>query len=661
MTHALITLDFETYYDDLYSLSKQTTYEYISDVRFKVHMCALGINNDPITVYAPIQIPHALAHIRNTYSHITLLCQNTLFDGLILAHHYNFIPDEYRDTRAMAKALNPHQSAALGAVAERLFPDDPSVRKGTELAMSKGVPLLTPSLFATLAGYCAQDVRLTRMVYDVLLPIFPASELPLIDMLTRWATQPALLMDYDLIKRYIPKLESERYKLITNSRLATFAERYNPDSKNRPQFVKDYDKALRQNTTTLDNRSYFLTMKVLNSNTAFAAWMRSVGLEVPRKINPKGKQTYAFAQTDVAFMHTMETNPKHNHVWEARASAKSTQALTRAKRFIQTADIFNGRMPTPLGYNAAHTGRLGGIEGLNLQNLERNAPTSHPDGDLRPGVLRRALLAPAGSRVLVGDLSNIEARILALLANHTVLLNIFRSGGDPYSWMAERIYLKPINKHDTPFERNVGKVTLLGLGYGMAAPRFENTLRGGPMGMPPIVFEDSNTYARIVEIYRRDNAPVVNLWAIASSMLGIMYDPNADLVWKMLRITHERIWLPSGLSLHYPNLHPTADGWVYEGKHGENRIYGASLVENLCQALTNCIMKTAMVATDQYLRTFDGGQLVLQVHDELVGLAPEQQADTALAGMLERMTRIPAWAPDLPIDAEGAHAPNYCK
>ena len=92
-------------------------------------------------------------------------------------------------------------------------------------------------------------------------------------------------------------------------------------------------------------------------------------------------------------------------------------AETRADRFLQAINK-DGSFSAPLKYYAAHTGRFGGTEKLNLQNLPRNS------------ALRRAIQAPAGQLLYVSDLANIEARMLAWLANEPYLLQTFAAGGD---------------------------------------------------------------------------------------------------------------------------------------------------------------------------------------------------------------------------------------
>lgn len=652
-------VDFETYYDDIFSLKHLDSLEYIADERFKVHMMGVAINDNEPFILCANELPEFLSQPRARP--IALLCQNTQFDGMILSRHYGFHADAYLDTRAMAAGLWPHASSSLAAVAERLWPDAPNLRKGNELALSKGLRTLPGEVYDAVASYCLQDVRLTRAAFHTMRLHFPPQELDVIDIMTQWCVRPAFELDYDLMARYIPKLDSERRQLIAASNLWRFADKYNPDTKGRPQFVKEFVKELAKGAVRDDEREYWLSLKVLNSNKAFGQWFAQQKIPVPMKLSPDGRSIPAFAQNDPEFMAMAAKHPQYAAVWEARASAKSTQALSRANKFVRTALAYDGRIPVPLRYGAAHTGRAGGSDGINLQNLQRNADKRHPDGDLRPGALRRALLAPPGYSVLVADLSNIEARMLAWLAGHDTLLEIFADGGDPYAWMASKIYNRPVSKDTDPFGRNVGKVALLSLGYGAGVERFTQMLHSGPMGLPPIHFDDKSMYQRIVATYRRDNSHVVSLWNWGNIALTAMMQPNTSIEAKACRLEFERCVLPNGLSLQYPDLSSTLDGMQYTAKNSvKTKIYGAKFIENLTQALATCVIKEAMVRIESALKPL-GGRTVLQVHDEIVAICPDAMAADGMTAMLDAMTERPTWCPDLPIAAEGGYAPNYSK
>ena len=115
-------------------------------------------------------------------------------------------------------------------------------------------------------------------------------------------------------------------------------------------------------------------------------------------------------------------------------------------------------MPVPLKYYAAHTGRWGGTDNLNLQNLPRQSPLKH------------AIRAPQGYVMIDSDSSQIEARTLAWLAGQWDLVQAFERGEDVYRIMASAIYNKPV-EDITKDERFVGKTTILGSGYGMGAKK----------------------------------------------------------------------------------------------------------------------------------------------------------------------------------------------
>ena len=87
----VVTLDFETYYDQNYTLKKLSTSEYIRDERFKPQMVGIKIGRKKTRIVSgEARIRLALAAI-NWATH-DLLCHNTAFDAFILSHHYGIKP-----------------------------------------------------------------------------------------------------------------------------------------------------------------------------------------------------------------------------------------------------------------------------------------------------------------------------------------------------------------------------------------------------------------------------------------------------------------------------------------------------------------------------------------------------------------------------------------
>lgn len=90
---------------------------------------------------------------------------------------------------------------------------------------------------------------------------------------------------------------------------------------------------------------------------------------------------------------------------------------------------------------------------INLQNL----PSRGPNGKK----LKNTIRAPKGYVIVDGDLSQIEARIVAWLAGQTDLVDAFARGDDVYKFMASKIYgVKP--EDVTGEQRFIGKMTILG-------------------------------------------------------------------------------------------------------------------------------------------------------------------------------------------------------
>ena len=154
----------------------------------------------------------------------------------------------------------------------------------------------------------------------------------------------------------------------------------------------------------------------LTSNPQFAELLREYGIEPPTKISPTtGKETYAFAKSDEDFKKLQEhENPEIQAIVAARLGVRSTIEETRTQRFINIGN--RGTLPIPLRYYAAHTGRWGGSDKINMQNLPRGSQ------------LKKAMCAPDGYKFVDCDLSQIEARTLAWLAEEDDLVEAFDRG-----------------------------------------------------------------------------------------------------------------------------------------------------------------------------------------------------------------------------------------
>lgn len=600
----LVTLDFETYFDTKVSLTKLTTMDYVRHEKFKVWGVGIKINDGPTEWYGEDEVELAIQDI--DWPEATVVCHNTPFDGYILTRHYGVTPKYYIDTAAMNRGLFPGQSARLKDCAVRAFPDDATMRKGEELADAKGIYDLDPELEEAIAGYCIQDVDLTYAIYLQLVDRMPQSEMDIIDMTCRMFCEPKLIVNREALVLF-------RDFQITASE----------------QAIKEAG----------------IDRKVLSSNQQFAQYIQDIGLVPPTKVSPTtGKTIPALGKNDKAFTQMQKMYPEYQHIWNARKAVKSRINETRAQRFID-ATHDDGTISVPLRYYAAHTGRFGGTEKINMQNMPRNSE------------LRKALCAPEGQLVFVADLSNIEARMLAWLADEVDLLDQFRAGDDIYSNLATQIYGRPINKNDDPTERFVGKTAVLGLGYGMGATKFQATLEAGAMG-PPMKFTATEAQ-NVVNTYRSTYSGVPLLWQKLELKLANTINPAYEEEWHGLVFKDKKIYLPNGLALHYNDLRYEFGQLTYDSGRGIEKTWGGRITENVVQALSRIIVTDSMLHIDKDA-TLDA-EVVLTVHDEIVLISQANNPDATMDKLIAHMCTTPDWAKDIPLDAEGGYDFSYSK
>lgn len=411
----VVTIDFETYYGDKYSLTDKAmnTSEYVRDERFKVHLVGIKIGQQPTKVYSGDEAKAALQAI--DWTQHALLCQNTAFDGFILTEHYGIIPAVYLDTLSMSRAVNgPAQRHGLAYIAP-LFGFAGKVR-AKALSDTKNIRGLDPSseLYKSLSEYCVDDVEDTCGVFWKMYDSLTDNELQLIDITIRGFCDPVLLVDTDRVQAELDREVAEKIASLLISGVKA---------------------------------------DTLSSANKFADELRKLGVEPPTKISKTtGKEAYAFASTDRGLMALQNHEDiRVRNLVEARLRVKSTIGETRAQRFLKAGE--NGaKLPILLNYCGAHTFRWSGGNKMNLQNLPRG------------GELRRSLLAPPGHVVVVSDSAQIEARLNAWLSDELGLLDVFRAydageGPDAYRIMAAALYNIPVDQV-TDEQRFVGKVCL---------------------------------------------------------------------------------------------------------------------------------------------------------------------------------------------------------
>ena len=599
----ILTIDFETFYSRTYSLSKMTTEEYVRGDEFQVVGVSVQVDNGEPEWFSGSDEETLRFLQKFEFDKNLALAHNAMFDAAILTWHYGIKPKGWLDTLSMGRALHGTEvGGSLKVLAEHY---ELGV-KGTEVENALGFRRedFSADHLARYGEYCRNDVALTYKLFSAMSHQFPSAELKLIDLTIRMFSEPVLQLDVQLLERHLREVKVAK---------ASALGMYDRDT--------------------------------LMSNPKFADVLRTFGVEPPMKISPAtGRETYAFSKTDEDFKALLDHPMPHvAALVSARLGTKSTIEETRTERFIGISQ--RGSLPVPLRYYAAHTGRWGGDDKLNLQNLPRISS------------LKYAIIPPDGYVILDSDSSQIEARTVAWLAGQDDLVDAFEAGQDVYKIMASAIYGKSVG-NVTKDERFVGKTTILGAGYGMGPVRFRDQLK--TFGVT--ISEDESRH--IIRTYRETYPKIPEFWRTAGVALEAVMNNQSFAFGRddvLLVDGRNGIKLPNSLYIKYPNLrYKETDGkteMVYNTKRGraiiDTRIYGGKVTENVCQALARIVIGYQMLFVAKKYK------VVMTVHDAIACVAPKDEADRALEYVEMCMKLRPEWASDLPLNCEAGYGKSY--
>lgn len=661
----LLFVDFETYFIDktrgggkAYSLKGKSYWEYILDERF--HATGFSCAFDDGAIFYP-ETPDAVESeleelveevraLRDSGKKVALVAQNMQFDGSVFAWRYGLTFDFYFDTKKLNQCLNVHDPADLASMAEQWFPDDPTMRKGDELTNADGVKLedFTQELHDDLRGYGIQDCNLLRAIFLKQMEHgTPAGEVELMNITDRAFVWPQFKINKTLMREVVQDEEKKINQAVVDAIKFCHEE----------QIIE-------------------VSPATFSSNPKYAGLLERFGLEVPTKISPTTKKpTHALGKTDPDYIRLQIKHPELAPLYKARELVKSTIAKSRAAKMIRASVEFNkagfteADMPMFLSYyGAKNTGRWSGGEGLNQQNLQRGS--KH----------RLALEAPSGYMIGVNDLSNIELRVNLWFCEQNDLLAKFISdpGFDMYSDLASDIYKKAINKKDNPNERQIGKAGSLGLGYAMSWYGFQQYLAGGPLGMEPMFVDDS--FAQNVKIsYDLKHQKIVEMWNIIKfEVLPVIANGGRYVFGRngCAVAEKDKITLPSGRVLHYPNtrVQMSGDDRGYKssylcdsniknrfGQAVPRRIWHGLIIENIIQATARDVLGYQMIITERDIAQKEWGWVVGSVHDEILALLRETHADEGFELMQKNMQLLPVWGEGIPLASEGGYAREYSK
>lgn len=685
----VLTVDFETYYDREYSLSKMTMIEYIMDGRFQPIMMSYAINDEPVkNVIGYPNIKRILDGI--DWSNTVLNAQNTAFDATIIRARFGHTARYYTDTMAMARVTAAHvfEGASLAAIAKVLQANGVHVPpKGKEVESALGMHLYnaysgTPyiakkattepdemqrghELLTAYVEYCNNDVHLAREAFKYFTKMITPDEMQYGDMILKCYIEPSLYLDLPIIEEEIARIHER-----DEQRARHVANRY--FNGNQAE-LRSVCRSVPKFTEFLQGLGGVLEHEIdEDADYAFI---------IPSKYSEKkGRVEPCYSKTFPPVIEMCDRMDEIGDIFRTKLALSSSIELSRAERFKAIAKLGCG-FGMPYVVSGAHTHRLGGGQKINVQNLS----SGRKEG--QSNALKRSIVAPPCYKVVVFDSSQIELRTGSYIAGDHATLNLFVMGKDPYSQQAALIYggdpdeIKKLAKGGVePYasiQRPAGKASLLSNIYGTGAVGFMNYAK--LMGVDMTLEEAQH----IVKVYRETHPEVVATWNACEVALrgmiagasGYFGGPDGKLFYyDGARVNHgvrmPGIRLPDGNWLNYHCLsmrereYPdgsTKMNYAYRGLK-EGRIqwiftHAARIFENCNQALAFAVMKyQALLINQRY-------KIVLNTHDEWGIVVKDDEVEQAKEYMQWCMRQVPEWAKGLPVDCEGDAAVHYgdCK
>lgn len=627
----LITLDFETYYDDEYSLRKLHTLEYIRDPRFEIILVALRIDDqEPIEVWDPRKLAFIFSSL--PWEDAAVVGHHLNFDGGILVDKFGINPKLWIDTLSMARAeVKPFTgTASLEATAAFLsdrYPDrfPARLQKGKEVEKAKGLrrSQMSREFLEQYAAYSGNDRDITLAAMQCLAPAFSEDESKLIDRTVRMHVNPAMKLDTATLHLHRMEIALRKNRLLDAA-----------------------------GTEKAD----------LMSNEKFAGMLRAHGITPPMKISPQtNKATYAFSKKDEGFIALYNhPDPTVVALVEARLGVKSTIGDTRAARLIGIAEKL-GVLPAPLKYCGAGTTRYSGADKINLQNLPHGSP------------IRHAIVPQDGHLFVVADASQIEARIMATLMGQWDKVTQFRNKEDVYSHTATGLFGFVVTKETHPVERQIGKVADLQLQYLAGPGGFYNFCIANSV---PIKGEEHAK--EIVATWRKNNRAIINggyaltadFKSVAASRVNVHQLHRSGWFYLGKDIASNNaayIEFHNGLRIWYPEVSTATDKWgnrglgymVRKGPTQSKQWFQLFTPQLVANNTIQGLARTITMAHAVRLTDYPVANMVLTVHDELVFHVRKAYAERVKKAALLVMRTAPTWAPGIPLDAEVKIGASY--
>jgi DNA polymerase len=653
----VLVIDFETYFDQDYTLKDLSTAEYIADERFEFTGLGLQIDDHTPRFVNGDRVEATIKRLKSRFGkalhNCTVVAKNNKFDILILAEKFGIYPPYTIDIEDLSRYYDSRMSQKLKDLAKLL-----KLQPKGDTMQFKGLHWedMSPDQRSAMREYCLGDIKDEVELLKILLPMLdnPGTELDLARHTLNLYLKPTFILDIDQSRQIAGGMGKALSKDLSK---VAWVLKYR--SKAKPTIPKIL-------------RAKKIFSKILQKELDRVG----DGEKVPMKEGKNGLIP-ATAKNDVGFqLLLVHKDERVRNLCNAKMACTGWPLhQKKVDRMIREANCTDGKLRIPLCYYGCHTGRWSarssGWNPLNLGGKGRGRPL-HP----LIGQVRNTLMAPDGYVLLINDSAQIEARELAWVAHQDDLVEDFRNHADPYSKFATKLFQAKVWKVSeeeakTPegktatIRRGFGKDAILGCGYGMGSITFYDRCRSND-NLRPLF--DSGEYdfdfiSKLIQTYRTTYDKIPAFWREIERCFRVTAKYGKTMEYRIsdkASLRFEKfdsdlyLWLPSGRKLVYRKAKVRAKDDSISDIHGV--MWGGHLTENVIQAICRCLMVHWLMECEKA-----GIPIVLHTYDELVGCVPEEQAEEKLKVMDEIMVTAPAWAEGLPLETEGYISKRYKK
>lgn len=665
----VLIIDFETFFSTDYSLSKMSTIEYIQDPRFDFTGMGYGWDNQIHFIPKP-DLYRCMKGLQQYYGEnleqVTIIAKNCKFDMTILAVKFGIIPPYIIDIDDLLRHYDARMSHKMRDVAPMF-----GLQSKGDTMQFKGLHYeeMDASVRKNLADYGIGDIDIEVDLFKILLPLLtnPTMEIPIARHTLDLYLKPSFECDFQTAGILKIQMLVELQELVDKTGCT------NKQLSSPLKFTKILQDALPE------------------------------GEVIPVKQGKPGKNMIkllgpgvipAFAKDDVPFQELLvHPDQTIQNLCKARQAVKSWPLhIKRINNIMNQAAASGGKIMVPLNYYGAHTGRWSGGEGINLQNL---GGRGRAGSGVHPLIrkMRSLLRAPEGFTLGISDSAQIEARVLAWLANQDDLMKGFADGEDIYSVFATELFKVPVHKPKgdesdadkrlLKIRRGFGKDAILGCGYGMGTNKFFSRCVSNEDLRP---YFDSGEYDwdfinHLIKTYRSKYSYIPKFWKECESAfkwvikypheqttVSKKYDKNGNAAGFRLSFFNKKgtvhIVLPSGRHLTYRHCRLAIGGGYTTIQWHYGHLWGGSIVENIVQAASRDLLAYWILEMEQA-----NLNVIFSNHDEIICMIKKDRPDEPpptsvnmdLDGMLSIMRTGPDWAEGLPLDAEAELSDVYKK